>query len=513
MTRHAALVKYDKRAADLTETPELSVAFSYKQSWIDAESEWLALSMPNALKVAPVISPSLPPFLDGLIPEGWLLGLASRMKPELAKDRFGLLLATCGDAVGAVGVNDLDAPRKADQEASDRLPREALQGPVENPFGRCLVCAGPLEERANHYHDLCATRLFGTSAASLPFLQEQFEELAMDNIRAHLIVPGAQRKISASLLTDGDGRTRITLVGTGEGGLFILKPEHPQVSTFPANEHAAMMIAQAAGLETASFGLMLGPDGKLSYVTRRFDRVKRGKGPLQKRSMEDFGQIFGRVRDHEKYKESFDKIGKFLRGSSPQAIVDCARFFDQVFLSYLIGNNDFHLRNVSVFTEGNRPILTPAYDITITQLIDPEPEEDTTLPVNGRKNKIRRGDWFEFGMRMGMAEKAVQTRIEHFECAMPAIEEAAMRSFLPADEKTKLLKFTTGRMARALVSVPQVAAGGAGGVSDDKELVPIEASKPRTFVNTLPGTVQVEAPDALDVEGHSNDWKVLSDED
>lgn len=181
--------------------------------------------------------------------------------------------------------------------------------------------------------------------------------------------------------------------------------------------------------------------------------------------MEDFGQIFGRVRDYEKYKESYDKVGKYLRSGSPQALVDCARFFDQVFLSYLIGNNDFHLRNVSVFTEGNRPVLTPAYDITITQLIDPEPDDDTTLPVNGKKAKLRRGDWLEFGMRMGIAEKAVRTRLERFERAMPAIRDAARRCFLPADQQTALLEFASGRMARAMVSVPQVAPGAGAAIA------------------------------------------------
>lgn len=112
---------------------------------------------------------------------------------------------------------------------------------------------------------------------------------------------------------------------------------------------------------------------------------------------------------------------------------------------------------MSVFTAGNRPVLTPAYDITITQLIDPEPDEDTTLPVNGKKAKLRHDDWIEFGKRMGMAEKAVRTRLERFERAMPAIRDAAGRSFLPEHQKADLLRFIASRIARAFAGTTRAA--------------------------------------------------------
>ncbi len=41
---------------------------------------------------------------DGLIPEGWLLGAVSRNWKIDTKDRFGLLLVACKDAIGNVSV-------------------------------------------------------------------------------------------------------------------------------------------------------------------------------------------------------------------------------------------------------------------------------------------------------------------------------------------------------------------------------------------------------------------------
>ena len=43
-------------------------------------------------------------FFDGLIPEGWLLDLATDHWKVKANDRFDLLLLTCKDAIGAVSI-------------------------------------------------------------------------------------------------------------------------------------------------------------------------------------------------------------------------------------------------------------------------------------------------------------------------------------------------------------------------------------------------------------------------
>lgn len=45
------------------------------------------------------------PFFDGLIPEGWLLNIASESWRINKNDRMGLLLACCQNAIGAVSVH------------------------------------------------------------------------------------------------------------------------------------------------------------------------------------------------------------------------------------------------------------------------------------------------------------------------------------------------------------------------------------------------------------------------
>ena len=451
--RSGKIFKHDKSLGTLHETTSGSIVFSYDEAWRANEREWVSLTLPFTLCDSPLEARNLPSFFDGLIPEGWLLDIACKLKPELNKDRFGLLLAIAKDCIGSVSVipDGLNKPEEGTQSAlaCAQIPAQAAVE-RENPYGRCLVCMDQIDDKKRFYHDKCARNLFGVVAQlKLPYLQEEFEALAEQNVKARLIVPGAQRKISASLTADHAHRHRITLVGTGEYGLYILKPQHPLVPEFPVNEHLAMSLARVAGIPTAEFGLIMGEDQKLTYITRRFDRQFQ-QGSFIKRSMEDFGQLFGRTRDNDKYKESFDRIGKYLNERSGNRLIDVVRLFDQVFLSYLIGNNDFHLRNIAVFTDANIPVLTPAYDITITQLIDPEPLEDVTLPVNGKKNNIRRGDWLEFCDRIGINKKAAESRITRFEKMVPHFLAAIAKSLLPESQKSALVEFMQARLKRAL---------------------------------------------------------------
>ncbi len=47
------------------------------------------------------------PFFEGLIPEGWLLAIASKSWKINQNDRMGLLLACCNNCIGAVSVEPI----------------------------------------------------------------------------------------------------------------------------------------------------------------------------------------------------------------------------------------------------------------------------------------------------------------------------------------------------------------------------------------------------------------------
>lgn len=90
-------------AGILTETNDGDFVFQYKENYVrEHPSDFLTFTMPVAEK--PYTDKRLFPFFDGLIPEGWLLDIASKSWKINPNDRMGLLLACCQNCIGAVSV-------------------------------------------------------------------------------------------------------------------------------------------------------------------------------------------------------------------------------------------------------------------------------------------------------------------------------------------------------------------------------------------------------------------------
>lgn len=89
-------------AGTLCETDE-GYSFAYDEEYIN-KSDASAVSLTLPLSQKEYTSKTLFPFFDGLIPEGWLLGIVSRNWKIDAKDRFGLLLVACKDVIGNVSI-------------------------------------------------------------------------------------------------------------------------------------------------------------------------------------------------------------------------------------------------------------------------------------------------------------------------------------------------------------------------------------------------------------------------
>ena len=99
-----ANVYYQKALAGvLTETEDGNFIFQYEEKYIEEfPNQFLSFSMPVTKE--PFFDKRLFPFFEGLIPEGWLLDIASKNWKINPNDRMGLLLACCQDCIGAVSV-------------------------------------------------------------------------------------------------------------------------------------------------------------------------------------------------------------------------------------------------------------------------------------------------------------------------------------------------------------------------------------------------------------------------
>lgn len=93
-------------AGFLTETDDGEYVFQYDKDFIkDHPKEFITFTMPVSDK--PYSAKHLFPFFEGLIPEGWLLDIASKNWKINRNDRMGLLLACCRNCIGAVSVEPI----------------------------------------------------------------------------------------------------------------------------------------------------------------------------------------------------------------------------------------------------------------------------------------------------------------------------------------------------------------------------------------------------------------------
>lgn len=100
-----AAVYFNKRLAGWLLESELGYDFRYDERYVeDPTARPISFSFPLINSEQVFRSPSLFPFFDGLIPEGWYLEIASKTLKVDPQDRFGMLLATANHTIGAVTV-------------------------------------------------------------------------------------------------------------------------------------------------------------------------------------------------------------------------------------------------------------------------------------------------------------------------------------------------------------------------------------------------------------------------
>ena len=93
-----------ERFAGLIQETDEGYRFQYDSDYLACGISSVSLTLPLTDK--PFVSTTLFPFFDGLIPEGWLLEVVSRNWKIDRRDRFGLLLIACKDAIGNVAIRE-----------------------------------------------------------------------------------------------------------------------------------------------------------------------------------------------------------------------------------------------------------------------------------------------------------------------------------------------------------------------------------------------------------------------
>ncbi|MDZ7739298.1 MAG: HipA domain-containing protein [Bacteroidales bacterium] len=308
---------------------------------------------------------------------------------------------------------------------------------------RCLYCYEPLDGKGD-FHPKCSVEFFGTKAVPvIPYSIDQMADLAKAVVESSVTVPGVQAKLSMSLVKDTQraGASRLTVVGA-LGGNYIFKPPSDFYPEMPQNEHLTMRIAEAYNINVVPSGLIRLKSGELSYITRRVDRSR----DRTKIHMIDMFQITGAF---DKYKSSMEKIGRALHEYSANTLLDKLFLFELVLFSFLIGNNDMHLKNFSMIKSSSGWILAPAYDLLNVSILLPEDREELALTMEGKKRKLGKDHFVKFGKGLDLRDKQIDGAFDRMIRSKSLAAAWIEKSFL-SDKMKRAYSETLGSRYRQL---------------------------------------------------------------
>jgi serine/threonine-protein kinase HipA len=316
----------------------------------------------------------------------------------------------------------------------------------------CLACHKKLNKGDINYHQKCLADFWqeDTPVLELDYELSQIEDLAKENVVQRIIVTGVQPKLSLGF-TEENSQNRLTIVGA-LNGRYILKPPFQFYPQIPEIEALSMLLTQACGIATVPFLLIPLKDGSLAYLTKRIDRnTTDGKYP-----MEDACQFTERLTEH-KYRGSYEQIAKGIIRYAQNPLLETVKFYQQVIVSFLIGNNDMHLKNFSIIANDTKYYsLAPAYDMVAVKLLIPEDNEELALNLNGKKRKLKREDFNEAMLKAHIPQKAIENLWKRIEKGMQNWKALIENSFLSNELKETLKILIKDRLSQLEMNIEEL---------------------------------------------------------
>lgn len=289
-------------------------------------------------------------------------------------------------------------------------------------MNRCLYCYKEVKNGTD-FHKGCSKAFFGTeNPPRIDYSLDEMTALAKQVVERSVSVPGVQPKLSMSLLESDATDKRLTVIGA-LGGNYIFKPPSLEYKEMPANEHLTMKLANLFAIDVVPNSLIRLASGEISYITKRIDRAANGS----KIHMIDMFQI---TEAFDKYRGSMERIGNAINLYAENTLLDKLRLFELTIFSYLTGNNDMHLKNFSMLKTSYGWGLSPAYDLLNVAIINTDDTEELALTITGKKKRITKQNFIDFGIEMELTEKQIGAVFKRFVKLYPKAAELLSISFL-----------------------------------------------------------------------------------
>lgn len=315
-------------------------------------------------------------------------------------------------------------------------------------MNNCKITLKPLPKKTKYpgYSDAGVRDLFGSLKVSpkVTFDRKALESFPTSH-KGKMSISGYQPKMSASVV---DG----SLVLGKENGTYIIKPSPAQFPHLAENEHAIMTLARQCKFETPPFGLIVLDNDELAFVIKRYDRHDGAKfHQEQLDSAMGLNDKFG-VEDG-KHVVSYARAGRFITANL-KLVNQYADFYRRVIFSYVVGNNDHHLRNFSLLfkPDVDLPVLSPVYDVVSVEpydaysrahylalvlLIGEEDgyDEEMETGFDRKYGQYDRFDFIQFGMDIGLKSQAAIKLLDNLLLSIEKALPSVHTSFIHDDHK------------------------------------------------------------------------------
>lgn len=302
---------------------------------------------------------------------------------------------------------------------------------------KCLCCGKEINQTDKgfkfNWHQKCIHNFFGTEQIPVVDVSRQgLKKILEKQLESKESITGVQKKFSLHLLKTAS--PRLTIVDQPAG--YILKPQTDEYKNLPEIEFVSMQLARLCGINCVPFGLIKTNDENYAYITKRIDRVIIND-EFKKLPMEDFCQLGERLTE-DKYNGSYERCGSIINKYSDKVNFDLSELFLRVVFSYIIGNNDMHLKNFSLISyEKGVYSLSPAYDLLAVKLILKTDLDDLALTLHGKKRRQTKNDFFSFASAIGVndiaAKKIINSIINKKEQMLDIINNSVLNDNLKKD--------------------------------------------------------------------------------
>ena len=324
----------------------------------------------------------LPPFIESLLPEGWLAQvLHERDEREALRH-------------GRRYMSNIAIVENRDELAS--LPIDVLGPPLA-----AFVDAG------------CFTGRYAGPTRGL--IEETFEH-NLARIYARPETPrlsGVQIKAPMNLGADG-----ALAPATDRPFTHILKPAGTAgFELLPVVEWLCLELGRAAGFDVPTAAFVEMPDGMPpALVVERFD-IRRGPEDHRRLALEDFCSILN-LPTAAKYDGTIERMARGLRPLSTDPSADLEILFRRAVFAWLIADGDMHLKNLALLkaADAGAKVFTsvrfaPLYDAVTTRVFPGLAGDRMALKLNGKDGRLDMQDFVALARTIGLPTGEVEATI------------------------------------------------------------------------------------------------------